>query len=102
MSWLQTRLLDVCCGICLLPATIGLCWAPSAMAQDTGVLTEAPAQIIAAQIRNQGYACEAPAIAKRDEALSKPDLPVWILRCGNATYRVRLDADMAASVERLE
>jgi hypothetical protein len=33
--------------------------------------------------------------------LSKPDLAVWILTCGNAAYRVRLDPDMAARITKL-
>jgi len=61
---------------------------------------EMPAEIIAAQIREQGYACEKAISAKRDGERS--DDAVWILKCQNATYRVRLVPDMAAHVERLE
>ncbi|MBY8976973.1 hypothetical protein KHP62_14240 [Rhodobacteraceae bacterium NNCM2] len=66
-----------------------------AMAQDD------PKDIIAAQIRDQGYACEAPQSAKRDEESSSPDEPVWILECEGGTYRVRLVPDQAAKVERI-
>lgn len=57
--------------------------------------------IIAAQIRAQGYPCSKPTTASRDADLSKPDRPVWILRCEDATYRVRLAPGMASSVERI-
>jgi hypothetical protein len=62
---------------------------------------EAPKEIIAAHIRQQGYRCDAPKIAKRDPHASRPDEAVWILTCSNARYRVRLIPDMAAVVEPL-
>jgi hypothetical protein len=60
---------------------------------------EMPAEIIAAQIRDQGYACDKALSAERDGERS--DDAVWILKCQNATYRVRLIPDMAAKVEPL-
>lgn len=63
---------------------------------------ETSAEIIAVQIRDQGYACGKALSAERDEALSKPDEAAWILKCDNASYRVRLIPDMAAKVERLD
>lgn len=63
---------------------------------------EVPKEIIAAQIRDQGYACERPLSAERDQAASRPDEAAWVLRCENAAYRVRLIPDMAAKVERIE
>jgi hypothetical protein len=33
---------------------------------------------------------------------SKPDEDVWLLQCEDASYRVRLIADMAAKVERID
>jgi hypothetical protein len=62
---------------------------------------EMPAEIIAVQIRKQGYECTNPKSAKRDPKASEPDLPVWILTCENATYRVRLVGNMADRVEKL-
>ena len=62
---------------------------------------EMPAEIIAVQIRKQGYECVNPKSAKRDPKASEADLPVWILTCENATYRVRLVGDMADRVEKL-
>jgi hypothetical protein len=40
--------------------------------------------IAAAQIRSQGYQCDQPITARRNVKLSKPDLPVWTLKCRNA------------------
>ena len=63
---------------------------------------ETPGDIVAAQILTQGYACETPRVADRDGQASKPNEAVWILRCKNATYRVRLVPDMAAQVTQLK
>ena len=62
---------------------------------------DTPVNIISDQIRRQGYACDEPRQAERDQEASRPNLTVWILRCGNANYRVTLIPDMAARVERL-
>jgi hypothetical protein len=63
---------------------------------------ETPSEIIAVQVRKQGHSCNKPLSAKRDVAPSKPGEAVWVLKCENATYRVRLIPDMAASIERLD
>jgi hypothetical protein len=62
---------------------------------------ETPSNIIAAQIRTQGYPCKQPLAATRNRQASKPNETDWVLRCGNATYRVRLVPDLAAHVTRL-
>jgi hypothetical protein len=63
--------------------------------------SETPVNIISDQIRRQGFACDEPRQAERDQQASRPNETVWIMRCGNATYRVTLIPDMAARVERL-
>ncbi len=63
---------------------------------------ETPADIVAAQIRSQGYQCDDAKKAEQDSKASKPDEAVWILDCGNASYRVRLIPDMAAEVETMD
>jgi hypothetical protein len=79
---------------------------PTALARDhrnaavCGAQT--PANDLAAQIRQQGYRCNQPITAVRDVGLSKPDSAVWILKCRNATYRMRLYPDMAAGVTNLK
>jgi hypothetical protein len=62
---------------------------------------EAPQNVLAAQIRLQGFACDKSLGAVQDRKRSKPDHPVWVLKCSNATYRVSRFPDMAAKVEPL-
>jgi hypothetical protein len=58
--------------------------------------------VLAAQLREQGYACDQPQSAERDTQASTPDQAVWIVQCENAKYRMRLNPDMAAKVERID
>jgi hypothetical protein len=67
----------------------------ASMAQEPGA-----ADIVAAQIRTQGYACSPPVAATREA--SRPNQTVWVLSCGNARYRVLLVPDLAAHVTRLD
>lgn len=69
-----------------------------AIAEDA----ESPKDDIAEQIRRQGYACDQPQSATRDIQASKPDEAVWLLRCKDASYRVRLMPSMAAQVEPID
>lgn len=71
-----------------------------ALAQTSDV--EDVKNLLAAQVREQGHACENPQNAEQDEELSKPDEKVWVLECGNATYRVKLIPDMTAEIEEIE
>jgi hypothetical protein len=64
--------------------------------------TETPPDILAVQIRSQGYACGKALSAERDAERSRPDQAVWVLRCENITYRMQLTPGMAAKVERLD
>lgn len=68
----------------------------------TGSAQEDPTNIIADQIRAQGYKCDSPQSAKRDAQASKPDEAAWILQCESGSYRVTLIPDMAATVEKLD
>jgi hypothetical protein len=63
---------------------------------------ETPIEILAVQIRRQGHRCDHSLSAERDVERSKPDEPVWVLKCANAAYRIRLIPDQAASVEQIE
>jgi hypothetical protein len=74
----------------------GLILFPAYAAEETS------AELLAVQIRKQGHPCDKPLGAERDAERSKPDEAVWVLKCGDATYRMRLIPDMAAKVERLE
>jgi hypothetical protein len=63
---------------------------------------EDPKDVIAAQLRDQGYACDKPQSATRDENASGPDEAAWIVACEGASYRVKLIPDMAAKVEKID
>ena len=63
---------------------------------------EKAAEIIAVQIRKQGYTCGKAERAERDVEASKPNVPVWILKCDNARYRVHVFGSLADKVERLD
>ena len=65
-------------------------------------LDETPKDIIAAHIRMQGFACENPVSAEHDRGSSKPNEAVWLLKCENHSYRVRLVPDMAANVTPMD
>ena len=68
-----------------------------------GVFAEEPTKdLLASQIRDQGYRCANPISAQRDLSRSKPDEAVWVLRCEADIYRLRLIPDMAARVERID
>jgi hypothetical protein len=62
---------------------------------------ETPKDELAAQIRTQGFTCDRPQQATRDPELSKPDYEVWVLQCGNATYRIGRYPDREAKIEQL-
>ena len=62
---------------------------------------EEPKDIIAAQIRSQGYACNSTQSAERDAEASAANQAVWMLSCQNASYRVTLIPNLAAKVEKV-
>lgn len=57
--------------------------------------------IIAVQIRKQGFPCTNPQSATREADATKYDDAVWMLKCDNAVYKVQLIPNMAAKVERV-
>ena len=88
----------------ILLAALAVAFGPSVRAQPTMatlVAAETPQEMLAAQICMQGFTCDKPHGAVRDARRSRPDLGVWVLNCGNATYRIRRAPDMAAKVEPL-
>lgn len=64
-------------------------------------VAEKPQDVLAAQIRSQGFVCDKSLGATRDAKRSRPDYAVWVLKCSNASYRVSRAPDMAAKVEPL-
>jgi len=71
-----------------------------ALAQKPPV--EAPTAELVAQVRIQGFVCDKALGAARDSKRSRPDYAVWVLKCGNASYRVSRAPDMLAKVEPLQ
>ena len=72
----------------------------SALASVAAEPETAAAEIVAAQVRTQGHTCTRPVTAVREA--SEPNVTVWMLSCGNASYRVRLVPDMAAQITQLK
>jgi hypothetical protein len=72
----------------------------SAEAQTSNV--EKPRDMLAAQIRMQGFVCDKPLAAIKNSRRSKPDRAVWILKCSNASYQVGRAPDMAAKITPLQ
>jgi len=64
--------------------------------------SEMPTDVIASQLRRQGFACTAPQDAMREPKESAPNATVWILRCDEGAYRVTLVPNLAAKVERVD
>jgi outer membrane lipoprotein-sorting protein len=84
----------------LLAITTAVVASSSAGAQQSAA--ETPQNVLAAQVRIQGYTCDKALGATRDKKRSRPDLAAWILRCSNATYRVIRAPDMAAAIKPLQ
>lgn len=83
---------------CMIVATVvaTLASANVTLAQETAK------GLLAVQVRSQGQVCDNPISATRDKKHSAPDVAVWVLRCENNSYRVRLAPDMAARIQRLK
>ena len=84
----------------LLLAIAAVLFSPQLRAQQ--VAAETPQTMLSAQIRIQGFTCDKALGATMDKKRSRPDRPVWVLKCSNATYRVTRVPDMAATVEPLQ
>ncbi|HVJ77149.1 MAG TPA: hypothetical protein VM620_04900 [Hyphomicrobium sp.] len=57
--------------------------------------------LLASQLRDQGFTCSKPESAKQDVKQSKPNEEVWIVKCENDTFRMTVVPDLAAKVEKL-
>lgn len=69
----------------------------SAARADDGALN-----VLADQLRLQGFACDHPQSAKPDPDASRPNERVWIVACDGASYRMRIVPNMAAQVEKMK
>jgi hypothetical protein len=90
------------CSVSALGGALFLNAADSAVAPVAQANEETPADIIAVQVRKQGFPCGKAQSASRDPKISKADEPAWTLTCDNATYRVRLVGNMADHIEKLD
>lgn len=52
--------------------------------------TEDAGTVVSTVVRREGYRCDKPVTATRDLTDSIPEEEAWILKCKNASYRVRL------------
>jgi len=82
-----------CLATCALLANLSLAFSQGESVEKT---------VLADQVRSQGYACTNPISAERIADESRPEEPVYLLSCENATYRLRLVPDQAAEVTRIE
>lgn len=73
--------------------------ASSALAAENGL--EPPMDLLAAQLREQGFACDHPESAQFDADASKPNAKVWVVACKGAHYRMTVVPDVAAKIEKL-
>ena len=64
--------------------------------------SESVETIVSSVVRREGYKCEKPIKATKDEADSVPEEMAWFLKCKNATYKVRLLPHYLSEVEVLE
>jgi hypothetical protein len=78
-----------------IAAAVTLSGSPVAQVEDVK-------EVIAAQIRIQGHECNKPLSAERDQAASQPHETVWMLRCDNGNYRVKLIPDLAAEISKID
>ncbi|RUO99533.1 hypothetical protein [Hyphomicrobium sp.] len=76
-----------------------LAGAASSAVADNGL--EPPMDLLASQIRDQGFKCDKPQNAKFDASQSKPNEKVWVLQCENDTFRMTVIPNMAAKIEKI-
>jgi hypothetical protein len=83
---------------------VALCVGAGAFAQDQppAVADETAKDIVATTVRSEGYPCENPKRAVRDEAASSPDQAAWVVECANASYQVKYNNDLPAEIRQLD
>jgi hypothetical protein len=62
---------------------------------------EPPMDLLATQLRDQGFPCDHPSNAKLDEKASRPSERVWVVECKGVRYRMTVVPDLAAKIEKL-
>jgi hypothetical protein len=72
------------------------------VAHSQNANTVTPSKVLADQLRSQGYPCDRALSSEQNVEASKQDESVWIVKCTNGSYRMRVVPDMAAKVERID
>jgi hypothetical protein len=72
--------------------------APAALARDP----ETTLDIVAAAVRERGFACDRPRSVARDPSASEPDRAAWIIQCEGERYRVIFEGDTGPRVTPVE
>jgi hypothetical protein len=67
---------------------------------DNGL--EPPMDLLASQLRDQGFPCDHPDGAQLDEKTSKPNETVWVVDCKGVRYQMTVVPDLAAKVKKLD
>jgi hypothetical protein len=71
------------------------------IAPFTVIYAEDAGTVVSTFLLREGYRCDKPITTTRDVADSVPEEEAWILKCKNATYRVRLLPHSLSRVEKL-
>jgi hypothetical protein len=71
-------------------------------AQAQAVNSATSTEVLADQLRSQGYSCDRALSSERNTQASRADEAVWVLKCTNSSYRIRLIPNMAAKVEKID
>ncbi len=78
------------------------CLLPVGIAHSQNGNTVTPSKVLADQLRSQGYPCDRALSSEQNVEASKRDETVWVIKCTNGSYRMRIVPDMAARVERID
>jgi hypothetical protein len=62
---------------------------------------EAPMDLLASELRDQGFACDHPDKARLDQKATKPNETVWYVDCKGVSYRMTVVPDLAAKIEKV-
>jgi hypothetical protein len=87
----------------LLVLVLVLVLVPTAMAADAPETTpETTIDIIAAAVRERGFACAAPRSVEHDAEASRPDRDAWLIACERGRFRVVYEGDTGPRVTPLD
>ena len=88
-------------------ALLAILAVPVAMAGDVAAgdvaagTPETTTEIVAAAVRDRGYACAHPSAVAPDPKASLPDRTAWTIHCEQGAFTVIFEGDTGARVTRL-